>query len=135
VAHQPSLSDVGASAAADAVTALLDGGYLRFFTAPQPANANTPLSTQRQLAELRFSSPAFGPSVAGVAKANAIAPDTDADDTGTATWFRTYRSDGLTPVFDGSLGLTGADLVLNEVDIQAHAQVEVTAFTYVQAKI
>ena len=128
------LTNAAASAAADAVTALLNTGYLRIYDGTQPANANTAVSTQVLLAELRFGATAFGAAANGVATANAITSDTDADATGTATWFRALKSDGTTAVYDGSVGTSGSNINLNTTSIVIHAQVSVTSLTYTQSK-
>jgi len=133
VALNPHISDTAANAEADALCALLDNGYLRIYDGAQPANANTAITTQTLLAELRFGATAFGSASGGIATANAITPDTDANATGTATWFRCLKSDGTTVVMDGSVGTSGCDLNLNSTAIQQHAEVDVTSFTY-QAK-
>jgi hypothetical protein len=134
MALNPKLSDAAANAAADAVCALLNNGYLRIYSGTQATDANTALGAQALLAELRFNATAFGSSVAGVATANAITSDSDADATGTATWFRALKSDGTTVIFDGSVGTSGANLNLNSVAIQQHAQVSVSSFTYTQSE-
>lgn len=131
----PSLSNAAASAAADTVLALLDGGYLRIYSGVQPATADTALAAQVLLAELLFGSPAFGAAVAGVATANAITADAAANATGTATWFRALQSNGTTVVFDGSVGTSAAaNLALNSVAIALGAAVSVSSFTYTQQK-
>lgn len=130
----PKLANVAANAAADAVTALLNSGKLRIYDGTQPATGDTAITTQNQLAELTFNATAFGAAVAGVATANAITSDTDADATGTATWFRAFKSDGTTAVYDGSVGTSGCNLNLNSAAIQQHAQVSVSSLTYTQQK-
>jgi hypothetical protein len=82
------------------------------------------------LAELRFGATAFGAAVAGVATANAITAEDAALATGTATWFRALKSDGTTVVFDGSVGTTGANMNINNADIQANVGVSVSLLTY-----
>lgn len=129
----PRLTNVAANAAADAVTVLLNSGKLRIYDGTQPATADTAIVAQVLLAELTFNSTAFGAAAAGVAAANAITSDTTADATGTATWFRALKSDN-TPIFDGSVGTSGANLNLNSVAISAGAAVSVTSFSYTQAK-
>jgi hypothetical protein len=118
----------------DAMTALLDNGYLRIYDGSQPATANTAISGQVLLAELRYDNPAFGAAVAGVAVSNSLISDNNANNTGTATWFRALQSDGTTPVMDGSVGLSDADLVLDNVDIVAGAQVGVASHTHTEVK-
>ncbi len=135
MALSPKLSDAAANAAADTVCALLNTGYLRIYDGTQAANANTALGVQQLLAELRFNSTAFGSAVAGVATANALTPDSSANNTGTASWFRALKSDGTTVVFDGSVGTSGANLNLNSVAISSGAAVSVSSFTYTQSEV
>lgn len=134
MALNPKLGDAAVNAAADAVCTLLNNGYLRIYTTAQPAGADTAVSDQTLLAELRFGATAFGGAVAGVATANAITKDSSANATGNAAWFRALKSDGTTAVFDGSVGTATSDLVLNSVAIQENAEVSVTAMTYTQPK-
>jgi len=122
------------NAAADAVTALLDNGYLRIYDGTQPATADTAVSTQTLLAELRFNATAFGAASEGVCTAGDFTPDSSANATGTAAWFRALKSDGSSEVYDGSVGTSDADLVLNSVAITAGAEVDVTAMTYTHPK-
>ena len=134
MALNPKRSNTAVSAAADAVCPLLNNGYLRLYDGTQPATANTAVTTQTLLAELRWNATAFGAASNGVATANAITSDTSADATGTATWFRALKSDGTTVVFDGSVGTSGCDLNLNSASISAGAAVSVTSFTYTENK-
>ena len=134
MALNPKISDTAANAAADGLCALLNSGYLRIYDGAQPATADTDITTQVLLAELRFGATAFGAAVAGVATANALTPDAAANATGTASWFLALKSDGTSKVLDGSVGTTGADLNLNSVAIQINAEVSVTAFTHTQPK-
>ena len=134
MANNPKRSNVAASAEADAVCPLLNTGYLRIYDGTQAATADTAVGAQVLLAELRFGATAFGAAANGVATANAISSDTDANATGTASWFRALKSDGTTTIFDGSVGASGADLNLNSVAVQIHAQVDVTALTYTANK-
>lgn len=130
MANNAQLSTTAQNSEANAVVALLDSGYLRIYTGNQPADANTAVSTQTQLAELRFASTAFGAASLGTCTASAITSDTDADATGTATWFRILKSDGSTVVFDGSAGTSGCDLNINTTSIQIHARVDISSFTF-----
>jgi hypothetical protein len=134
MAVNPKRSNAAVTAAADAVCDLLDNGYLRIYNGSQPANADTAVTTQTLLAELRWNATAFGAASNGVAVANSITSDASADATGTATWFRALKSDGTTAVFDGSVGTASADLILNSTGITAGANVAVTAFTYNENK-
>lgn len=134
MAINPKLSNAAANAASDAVCALLNNGYLRIYSATQAVDADTAVGAQVLLAELRYNATAFGAAVAGVATANALTGDAAANATGTATWFRSLKSDGTTVVFDGSAGLSGANLNLSVVDIVTGVAVNVTSHTYTQQK-
>lgn len=134
MAVNPKRSNAAVTAAADAVCDLLDNGYLRIYNGSQPANADTAVTTQTLLAELRWNATAFGAASNGVATANSLTADTSADATGTASWFRALKSDGTTAVFDGSVGTASADLILNSTSIVAGANVAITAFTYNENK-
>jgi len=134
MALNPTLANVGANAAADAVCALVNSGFLDVYDGTQPATADTAITTQVKLAGLTFAATAFGAAVAGVATANAIGADASADATGTATWFRAYQSDHTSAVFDGSAGTSGCNLNLSSASIVASGTVTVTALTYTQVK-
>jgi hypothetical protein len=128
------LSNAAVSAQADALSDLLDSGYLRVYDGTAPANADTAVTTQTLLAELRFNNPASGPASAGVLAFSPIDSDTSANAAGTATWFRALRSDGTTAVIDGSVGTAGTDCILTSDSITAGMTVEVTAMTHTVPK-
>lgn len=134
MALAPRMSNAAANAATDAVTALLNNGYLRIYDQTQAATADTAIGAQVLLAELRWNATAFGSASGGVASANAITDDSSANATGTASWFRALKSDGTTVVFDGSVGTSSADLILASTAISAGAVVSVTSFSYTQSK-
>ena len=134
MANNFDISNAAASAAANAVTALVNGGTLRIYSGTKPAGPDTALSGNTLLAQLTFNATAFGAASNGVATANAITADASADATGTATFFRAFQSNGTTAVFDGEVGTSGSDLNLNSTSIQAGAEVSVTSFTYTQPK-
>ena len=60
--------------------------------------------------ELRFNADAAPSAVDGVLTFNAITQDSNANNTGTASWFRALKSDGSTVLFDGTVGVSGSDL-------------------------
>jgi hypothetical protein len=134
IALNPKLANLAANAEADAVCGLANNGFLRIYDGTQAVSADTAVGAQVLLAELTFGATAFGAAVSGVATANAITQDSSANATGTATWFRVLRSDGTTVLFDGSVGISGANLNLNSVAITAGAAVSVTALTFTAQK-
>ena len=108
-----------------------NSGYLRIYTGAQVATPETAVAGT-QLAELRFASTAFGAASSGVLTANALTADASADATGTAGWFRAFKSDGTSALFDGTCGLTAStqELRLNSLAISSGASVTITSLTY-----
>jgi len=137
MAADPRLTNAAASAAADAVVDLIDGGAgagtIKIYTGTIPTDANTAIGAQVLLATLTFSDPAFGAASNGVATASAITSDTTADATGTATWARIADSNGTT-IMDVTVGTSGEDINLNTTSIVAGATVAITSLTYTQPK-
>lgn len=121
-----------ASAQADVIGDLADSGYLRIYdaTGGVPATADTAISTQNLLAELRLNAAAFPAAVNGVLTAAAITGDSSANLTGTAAFFRVLKSDGATVLFQGTVGTATSDMIMNSVAIQSGAAVNVTSLTY-----
>jgi hypothetical protein len=134
MANEWKISNAVASAACDAQTALLNSGYLRIYDGTKPATADTSISGQTLLAELRYNATAFGAASNGVATANALTADSSANATGTATWFRALQSNGTSVVGDGTVGTSGCDLNLNSTSITSGIEVSVTSHTYTQNK-
>lgn len=130
MANNLKISITAVSAQADALSDLLDNGYLRIYDGTQPANANTAITTQVLLAELRFNATAAPAASSGVLTMNSITQDSNANNTGTATWFRALKSDGSAVVFDGSVGTSGCDLNLGSASITSGASVAVTSMTF-----
>ena len=119
---------------ADALSDLADNGYLRIYDGTQPATADTAITTQVLLAELRFNATAAPAASNGVLTFNAITQDSNANNTGTASWFRALKSDGSTVLFDGSVGTSGSDMSIATTSIVAGAIVGVTSFVYTVSK-
>lgn len=130
MANNPKISSTAVNAQADALSDLLDNGYLRIYDGTQPANANTAVSTQVLLAELRFNATAAPSASGGTLTMNAITQDSSANNTGTATWFRALKSDGSTVVFDGSVGTSSCDINLGSTSITSGSSVGVTSMTF-----
>ncbi len=122
------LSTAARNAAADAVVDLIDAGAsagtIELKSAPSAVSGTSEVAT------LTFSDPAFGAAANGTATASAITSDTDATG-GTASDFTVFDSDS-NPVFQGTVGTSGADLNLSSVGIGAGDTVSVSSFTYTQ---
>lgn len=129
MALSPRMSNEAANAEANGVAALLNNGYLRIYSGAQPATGDTAIGAQVLLAELRWNATAFGAAAAGVIVANAITADSSANATGTAAWFRALKSDGTSPVYDGSVGTSAADLIMPSTSITAGQVISVNSAT------
>lgn len=105
-----------------------NGAKLRIYDGTRPATPATAISTQVKLSELVCGTPFAPASSGGVLTANAISDDPSAAATGTASWFRLFKSDGTTVVTDGDVGTSGADLNLNTTSIVAGGPVQVTSY-------
>lgn len=133
MALNPKLSLASRALALDAALDVLNGGFLDVFDSTQPTDADTALGAQVTLASLSLNATAFAAASSGSKVANSITSDTDADATGTATWYRLYKSNHTTAVADGSAGTGTVNLVLNTASIVIHAQVSCTSMTYSMA--
>lgn len=80
------------------------------------------------LAELDFSSTAFGAASAGTATANTITDDSSANATGTAAVCRIIDKNGST-VFEGTVGTSGADINFNSVSITTGDRISISSMT------
>lgn len=140
MANNPFFSDELTKAAVDAMAAKCNGGTLNIYSGTQPTDANTAVGVQVLLAVLALNATAFASSVASgsagsktvVATANTITDDLSANATGTAAWFRILKSDGTSICFDGSVGVSGADLNLATVSIVAGVDIAVSSLTITQ---
>ena len=102
---------------------------LRIYTGSQPANSDAAIGAVTLLAEHICNATAFAATTStGVLTANAIANAT-AVGTGTAAWFRVWRSDGTTPVFDGTAGTATSDLILDNTSINTGQVVSISSLT------
>lgn len=130
MANSPEAYDVAVNAAVNAVTALLNSGFIKVYSGSQPAVDAAVTGTL--LATMTFGATAFGSSSASgsgaTATANAITSGTAAA-TGTAGYFALVKSDNTTVVGTGSVGTSGADLNFNTLSIVSGANVSCSAFT------
>lgn len=127
-----SITTANRNRAADAVTARANSGNLTIYSGTPPTDANTALSGNTVLAVLPMSATAFAAASGGQANANAITADASADATGTATFFRILETGGTVVVLQGTVGTSGAELILSSVSIVAGGNVSVSSFTYTQ---
>lgn len=130
MALNPTFYDATAEAAINAVTALLNSGFLVIYTGAQPA-VNGSL-TGTLLVTLTFSATAFAGATAAAgtaqAAANAITSGT-AGNTGTAGYHALLKSNGTTIVATGTVGTAGADLNLTSTSITSSGTVSCSSYT------
>lgn len=104
---------------------------LRIYSGTKPATADTALSGNTQLAELVCASTPFSgfadTGTAARATMGAIANDTSADATGTATFWRIYDSAGTTVKVQGDAGTSGAALILATVAFSAGSTIAISS--------
>lgn len=119
----------------NAVTVLLNGGFLEIWSGSQPA-LNGAL-TGTKLAKLSLSATAFGSATASggtvTATANAITSSA-ALATGTAGYFALLKSDDSTVVLTGSVGTSGADLNVNTTAVTSGVNVSCSSLTITEAE-
>jgi hypothetical protein len=133
VAYNTQLSTVFVNEQADSIAAYFNDGWLSIYDGSQPANADTP-AAGNVLVTMKFGNPAFHAASGGVISSYPLSSNT-AINTGTATWFRTYKSDNTTVLLDGTVGSgTGNNLVLGTTAISTGSVVSITAFTHTVAK-
>lgn len=127
------ISHAARSAACDAVVDLIDGGagagYMQIRTGSPPTNvADADAGTL--LGTLTFSDPAFGAASSGVATANSITSDTDADASGDAGHFRIKDSNNVV-IMQGTAGNAGdtPDLVFNNKAIVLGGTISCSSLT------
>jgi hypothetical protein len=109
----------------DGIDAGPTAGLINIYAGVRPATGG---AAGTLLAQLACSDPASVSNTGGILTLDTIASDTNADASGTATWFRVTDSTGAF-VLDGSVGITGADLNLNTTAITAGDTVSITSFT------
>ena len=117
----------------NAITSTLGGSaLLNIYSGSQPASPDTAVTSQVLLATLTCNA-TFAPAASGgVLTLNSIANGTGTAGAGTgtnATWYRLTTSGGVAHI-DGTVGITGADLNLNNVNIAQGQTVSVTSSTY-----
>lgn len=111
----------------DAVTTQAGASaLLRIYDGTRPATGG---AATNLLAELVCNATFAPASAAGLLTLNAIASDTAANATGTATWFRIVQSNGTTHVMDGNVSTSGSDMNFNSTAIIVGGTVAITSFT------
>jgi hypothetical protein len=127
-------SNESVNAGADAKCALANGGFLDWYEGTQPASADSSIGSSLLLASLQFGTPAFANAVAGAAQANTIIPEASAPASGFAQWFRVWKADHVSPLWDGSIGTSGCNLNTIDPNIKIGQTVPCSVFIYIDDK-
>jgi hypothetical protein len=106
------------------------GSLINIYQGTQPTNANTAISTQTLLVSCVIAG-VFGTDTDGTLTLGSVTTGT-AVATGTASFFRVFKSDGTTVVMDGSVGTSGADLNLDTTTINVTQSVNITGGTIIR---
>ena len=126
------LATASASAALAAVTTLLNGGTLVFYSGTQPITPETALSGNTALVTFTFAATAFGaPSFSSPneqATATFSASSVSPTAQGTATFARGLASNGTTVVADFTVGTTGTDIIIGNTGVQTGVPVTISSF-------
>lgn len=117
--------NAGLDAIFDRANAGAGPGVVEYRTGSQPATADT-AATGTVLVTFTLADPAFSAASAGVKDLDAD-PDISATAaaTGTVGWARCKDSDGVT-VFDGSVGTSATDFIINSTSITSGQTVNLT---------
>ena len=136
MALNPYITNAAAQAMLTALGTAIDAGtaaVINIYSGTAPANADAALSGNTLLAQLVCSGTAFtgitDTGTAARATFAAISPDTSADASGTATFWRILTQNAGTVVVQGTVGTSNADLILNTTAITAGSQVSITSAT------
>lgn len=116
---------------------LLNGGTVRLYSGTAPTNVQAALSGNTVLAEATLQATAFSASYTTSGNNRVMTanlPITDADTanaSGPATFFRAFRSagNGDTVVYQGSVGTSGADMIMAATDIIAGGAFSISSLT------
>lgn len=123
------LSTTARNARLDAVTSTVgNAGLLRIYSGSAPANCAA-AATGVLLSAHTLASP-FAPGASSATLSPTLPSDATAAASGTAGYWRVYKSDGTTCVLQGTLGTSGTELVLNTTAIVAGGPVSITAWSF-----
>ena len=106
------------------------GAIINIYQGTAPTNANTAITTQTLLVSCVLAG-AFGTDTDGTLTLGTVNNGT-AVATGTASFFRIFKSDGTTVVMDGSVGTTGADMNLDTTTINITQTVNISGGTIIR---
>lgn len=103
---QVTLTAEARSAQANALIPLLNSGFIEIYGGTVPASVTAPIGAATLLATCPLNSPCAPTTVTGSLTFDVTGvEDISIDADGTATFYRTYKSNGTTPITQGTVGL------------------------------
>lgn len=118
------------NAQADALARLLDGGSVKVYSGTPPANVSTALSGNTLLATCQLNATSAPAASGGVLTFNSITDDSDIDASGTASFYRLFKTDGTTAVIQGSVATSGGSMTIADTALVAAGTLSISALTY-----
>ncbi len=118
------------NAQADALARLLDGGSVKVYSGTPPANVSTALSGNTLLATCPLNATSAPAASGGVLTFNSITDDSDIDASGTASFYRLFKTDGTTAVIQGSVATSGGSMTIADTALVAAGTLSISALTY-----
>jgi hypothetical protein len=110
---------------------------ISIYSGTQPTNPDTSIGAAVELAALPCSATMAAAAAAGVLTLNAITSGTGtagASTGTTATWFRLWKAGKTVGVMDGTVGITGCDLNINNTSIATGQTVSISSYTVTNAQ-
>ena len=118
------------NAVVDAWSALIGASpKVRVYGGPVPANESAALGTATLLVEFDLASTWVSAAVNGVKTLLNTPITANASASGNASFYRVYKSNGSTSCEQGSVGVSDADMLIDNVSIQSGQPVRITSWT------
>lgn len=114
----------------DAITTAVGiDAFIRIYDGVPPATPATALASNTLLAELSLDGAFAAGASGGVLTVNAITGEDAIQASGTASFWRVYKADGITCVIQGDCDTTNSDMNLSDVNLVMGDPLQITSFT------
>tara|TARA_R110002074_G_scaffold123335_6_gene258701 strand:+ start:23 stop:430 length:408 start_codon:yes stop_codon:yes gene_type:complete len=130
---QVTLTSDARSAQANALIPLLNSGFIKIYSGAIPASVSAPRGAAVLLATCPLNVASAPVTTTGTLTFDMTGVEDDSIDAdGTATFYRTYEADGLTPVTQGSVGLDGSgeSMTMASIDLVENGTLIISSFTH-----
>lgn len=116
------------NAGLNAEMALIANGVLKVFTGAAPANVAA-ANSGTTLVTITLPASPFAAASGGVIAKQGTWADASNDNSGNAGHFRIYASDGTTCHFQGTVGTTGAEMIVADISVVAAGTFTINSVT------